>query len=114
MAEFGYNLARMRYEIIFTPEAIEDINRLRAYHRSAVKDAIKRKLRFLPTKPSRSGIKRLRGLAKPQYRLREDDIRVFYDVFEVEVVILAILHKDEADDWLAQFGVEENETDRLV
>jgi hypothetical protein len=45
---------------------------------------------------------------------RLNSYRVFYDVFEAEVVILAILHKDEADDWLAQFGVEENETDRLV
>jgi mRNA-degrading endonuclease RelE of RelBE toxin-antitoxin system len=104
----------MRYEIVLTPEAIEDINRLRAHQRSAVKDAIKQKLRFLPTKRSRSGIKRLRGLARPQYRLREGDIRVFYDVFEDEVVVLAILHKDEVDDWLAQFGVEENETDSLV
>ncbi len=124
----------MRYEIIFTPEVIEDINRLRAYHRSAVKDAIKRKLRFLPTKPSRSGIKaavskstcshpaagqslvsiRLRRLLNQRLARRLNSYRVFYDVFEAEVVILAILHKDEADDWLAQFGVEENETDRLV
>ena len=112
--QFGYNLARMRYEIIVTLEALEDLRRLRAHERSAVKDTIAQTLRFLPTKTSRSRIKRLRGLSKPQYRLREGDIRVFYDVYEDEVVILAVVHKDEADDWLAQFGEEEDETDSIV
>ena len=111
---FGYNLARMRFEIILTPEATEDLKRLRAHERSVVKDTIAQTLRFLPTKTSRSRIKRLRGLSKPQYRLREGDIRVFYDVVDDEVVILAVVHKDEADDWLAQFGEEEDETDSIV
>jgi mRNA interferase RelE/StbE len=64
-------------------------------------------LRFLPTKVSKSGIKHLRGLAQPQYRLRQDDFRVFYDVHEVEaeVVILSVLHKDDVEAWLNQFGV---------
>ena len=35
-----------------------------------------------------------------RYRLRQGDMRVFYDVFEDEVVILAIVYKNEADDWL--------------
>ena len=104
----------MRYEIILTSEAIEDLKRLRAHERASVKDTITRTLRFLPNKASRSGIKRLRGLSKPQYRLREGDIRVFYDVHEGEVVILAVLYKDEVDGWLAQFGEEENETDSIV
>ena len=104
----------MRYEIILTPEAIEDFKRLRAHERSSVKDTIAQTQRFIKTKTSRSRIKRLRGLSKPQYRLREGDIRVFYDVYEDEVVILAIVYKDEADDWLTQFGEEENETDSLV
>ena len=104
----------MRYEIIVTLEAIEDLRRLRAHERSAVKDTIAQTLRFLPTKTSRSRIKRLRGLSKPQCRLREGDIRVFYDVYEDEVVILAVVHKDEADDWLAQFGEEDDETDSIV
>ena len=104
----------MRFEIILTPEATEDLKRLRAHERSVVKDTIAQTLRFLPTKTSRSRIKRLRGLSKPQYRLREADIRVFYDVVDDEVVILAVVHKDEADDWLAQFGEEEDETDSIV
>jgi len=46
----------------------------------------------------------LRGLRRPQYRLRVDEIRVFYDVSGATVEILAIVAKPEAEAWLAQFG----------
>jgi mRNA interferase RelE/StbE len=46
----------------------------------------------------------LRGLRRPQYRLRVDDIRVFYDVSGTTVEVLAIVAKSEAESWLAQFG----------
>ncbi len=101
----------MRFDITLTPEAILDLKRLRAHERSAVRDTIEQALRFLPVETSWSRIKRLRGLTKPQYRLREGDMRVFYDVYADEVVILAILYKDEANLWLAQFGEEQDETD---
>jgi mRNA interferase RelE/StbE len=57
-----------------------------------------------PKKVSRSRIKRLRGLRKPQYRLRVGEVRIFYDVTETTVEILAIVAKLEADPWLAQFA----------
>jgi mRNA interferase RelE/StbE len=104
----------MRYDIILTEEAVEDLQRLRAFDRTAVKDAMQQTLRFLLTKLSKSGIKRLRGLSKPQYRLRQGDFRVFYDVYEAEVVILAVLHKDDVETWLDQFGVWEDETGSIV
>ena len=63
-------------------------------------------LRHEPTRTSRSRIKRLRNLAKPQFRLRLDDLRVFYDVEERAVLILAILPKKQAAAWLARYGVE--------
>lgn len=49
-------------------------------------------------------IKRLRGLGRPQYCLRIEDVRVYYDVAGSMVEILAIVLKSEADRWLAQFG----------
>ncbi len=71
----------MRYEILFAPEAVEDLDHLAAKVRAEVRDGVERHLRHEPTKTSRSRIKRLRGLSRPQYRLRiGDDIRVFYDV----------------------------------
>ena len=51
-----------------------------------------------------SRIKRLRGLSRPQYRLRVEEVRVFYDVSGSTVEVLAIVAKPEAESWLAQFG----------
>ena len=48
--------------------------------------------------------RRLRGLARPQYRLRVDEVRVFYDVSNSTVEILAIVGKSEAESWLTQFA----------
>ena len=94
----------MRFEILLSPEAIEDLRRLKANERSSVKEALETHLRHEPTKTSRSRIKRLRGVARPQYRLRVEEVRVFYDVSGSAVEVLAIVPKPEAESWLAQFG----------
>jgi mRNA-degrading endonuclease RelE of RelBE toxin-antitoxin system len=95
----------MRYQIILAPEAAEDLRCLRANVRAEVQDAIERHLRYQPTKTSKTRIKRLRGLSRPQYRLRvSDDIRVFYDVTEHTVEVLAIVPKSEANKWLERYG----------
>ena len=59
---------------------------------------------YEPTKTSRSRIKRLRGMAGPQYRLRVEEVRVFYDVSGSTVEVLAIVPKPEAESWLARYG----------
>ena len=92
----------MRFEIVLAPSAVAELRVLRAEVRSRVRAAIERHLRHEPTKLSKSRIKRLRGLQRPQYRLRVDEIRVFYDVTETAVEILAIIAKREAESWLAQ------------
>jgi len=97
----------MAFRIIVSPEAGEDMRQLRAVDRSAVKEAMKVHLRHEPRKESRSRIKRLRGLSRPQYRLRVDDFRVFYDVAGTSVEILAVIAKSEAEAWLSQFGSPE-------
>ena len=94
----------MRREIILAPEAVVAFRRLPAHIRAAVRDALERHLRYQPTKVSKSRIKRLRGLSRPQYRLRLDDIRVFYDVTQTTVEVLAIIPKAEAQAWLEQEG----------
>ncbi len=95
-------MARMRFEILLAPEAVEDLRRLKAKERSVVKEALETYLRHEPTKTSRSRIKRLRGLARPQYRLRVEEVRVFYDVSGSDVQVLAIVPKPEAESWLVQ------------
>ena len=94
----------MAFRIVLAPEAVEDLRRLRANLRAPVKAAIQTHLTHEPEKTSRSRIKRLRGLSRPQYRLRVGDVRVFYDVTEVTVEVLAIVDKSETEAWLAQFG----------
>jgi mRNA interferase RelE/StbE len=104
----------MKYDIFLAPEAVEDLDDLKANFRATVRDAIEQHLRHEPTKVSKSRIKRLRGLSHPQYRLRSgDDIRVFYDVTEKGVQVLAIVPKSEADSWLANHG-ESDETSSSV
>ena len=99
-------MARMRYEIVLAPVAVEQLKSLRAHVRARVRDEIERHLRHEPKKVSRSRIKRLRGLARPQYRLRVGEVRVFYDVEEDEVQVLGIIEKARAAEWLGEEGEE--------
>ena len=97
----------MRFEIILAPEAADDLKSLKANVRATVQSALEMHLRHEPKKKSRSRIKKLRGLRRPQYRLRIGDVRVFYDVSGASVQVLAIVIKSEAESWLAQFGSPE-------
>jgi mRNA interferase RelE/StbE len=90
----------MRYGILLSPEAIEDLKKLRVSHRSVVKQAMETHLRHEPMKESKSRIKRLRGVHRPGFRLRVGEVRVFYDVSENTVGVLAIVPKSQAAAWL--------------
>jgi len=90
--------------VVLAPEAVEDLRRLTAHVRAVVRTALEPHLRHQPEKTSRSRIKRLRGLLRPQYRLRVVEVRAFYDVSGKTVEILAIVAKSEAESWLAQFA----------
>jgi len=94
----------MPFDIILAPEAVEDLLSMKGHVRAEVRAALETHLRHEPDKTSRSRIKKLRGLRRPQYRLRVGDIRVFYDLSGTTVQVLAIVAKSEAESWLAQFG----------
>jgi len=97
----------MKYEIVIAQSALDDFKRLDARHRTTVKAVMRRHLEHSPDRLSRSRIKRLRGLRQPQYRLRVDDVRVYYDINEAEerVEVLGIVLKPETFDWLDEHGV---------
>ena len=104
----------MRYDILFAPEAVEDFEELAATVRAEVRDCIESHLRHEPRKTSKSRSKRLRGLSRPQYRMRVgDDIRVFYDVTEQAVEVLGIVPKSIVLEWLERYG-ESDETSSPV
>jgi mRNA-degrading endonuclease RelE of RelBE toxin-antitoxin system len=94
----------MRRDIVLAPAAAAAYGALPASRRAEVRDALERHLRYEPTRVSKSRIKRLRGLSQPQYRLRVGEVRVFYDVTDEAVEVLAIVTKAEATDWLARHG----------
>ena len=51
----------------------------------------------------------LRRVSQPQYRLRVGEIRVYYDVGEAAVEVLAIVTKARAAAWLKEKGVTSEE-----
>lgn len=79
------------------PSAVKDMDRLRKYDAAMVADGMENHLSDNPTKESKSRIKRLRGISNPDYRLRLDYYRVFYNVDNAKhtVDVLRILHKDQ-------------------
>src|SRR3984893_2912854 len=97
----------MAFAIVLAPEAVDDLRRLTANIRATVRTALETHLRNEPERTSRSRIKRLRGLLRPQYRLRVGEVRVFYDISGTTVEVLAIVAKSEAESWLAQFASPE-------
>jgi len=89
------------------PRAWTDRRREEAGERhepGAVRSGIELHLRNEPKKTSRSRIKRLRGITRPQHRLRIAEVRVFYDVSASAVEILAVVAKSEAESWVTQFA----------
>ncbi len=98
----------MKYQIVIAESAKEEFKKLDALSRASLKTAMRPHLQTAPKEVSKSRIKRLRGLRQPQYRLRVDRMRVFYDVNDgkgrVEVLGFAI--KPEAANWLQKHGVQ--------
>ncbi len=104
----------MSYKILFAPDAETALQKIRAYDRVAILDAIDRHLRHEPTRTSRSRIKQLRDLRHPQYGLRIDDLRVFYDVSENHVEVVGVVHKGEVAAWLNRWGITPGEGGLLI
>jgi len=92
----------MPFRIVLADTALEDLRALSAFHRAAVRDAIEQHLTHQPRKTSKSRIKKLEDIESPEYRLRIDEFRVFYDVVENDVVILAVLLKKDSVQWLKE------------
>ena len=81
------------FEIAIQPAALTQLRRLRPVDAAAILDALDRYLRQEPDRPNRSRIKRLRGQQDAAYRLRVGEYRVFYDIGESVVTVIAVLHK---------------------
>jgi mRNA interferase RelE/StbE len=99
----------MKYQVVIAKSAQEDFKRLDARWRSSLKEAMRIHLENAPKQESKSRIKRLKGIRQPQYCLRVDRLRVFYDVNHEQgrVEVLGFVMKPEAAKWLREHGVPE-------
>ena len=99
----------MKYQVVIAKSAHEAFKKLDARWRSSLKEAMRTHLENATKQESKSRIKRLKGLRQPQYRLRVDQLRVFYDVNKQQgrVEVLGFVMKPEAEDWLKEHGVPE-------
>lgn len=102
-------MARVAYGIEFTDDAQLDYRNLSAPVRATVRDALELHLRHEPTKVSKSRIKRLRELRRPQYRLRVVDFRIYYDVEDEMVTVLGVVAKASSYRWLADNSIEDDD-----
>ncbi|MBN1424085.1 type II toxin-antitoxin system RelE/ParE family toxin [Candidatus Fermentibacteria bacterium] len=95
--------------MIIARSAEREFRGLDACRRSALKRVMHDHLELEPTRESKSRIKRLRSLRRPQYRLRVDDMRVFYDVNPAlrRVEVLGFVRKASVEAWLERHGVPE-------
>ncbi len=85
---------------LLTDTAKAHYRALDARGRALIKDGLNGHLCHEPMKASRRRIKRLREMDHPEFRLRLDPYRVFYDVIGQTVVVLAIVPKRETAEWL--------------
>ena len=99
----------MKYEVVVATDAQAQFARLDGRWRSRLKKEMREQLEHQPTRESKSRIKRLRGLRQPQYRMRVDDMRVFYDVNDERnrVEVLGFVNKSDTPEWLDLRGVPE-------
>ena len=107
------NLARvfpdMRHHVVVAKDAQDQFRKLDGRWRSRLKQEMRTHLERQPKRESKSRIKRLRGLRKPQYRMRVGNMRVFYDVNDEinRVEVLGFLDKPDTPKWLNMYGVRQ-------
>jgi mRNA interferase RelE/StbE len=96
----------MKYSVVIAYSAEAEFENFDARWQSALLRSIHEYLEHEPAKESKSRIKRLKGMKQPQYRLRVDNVRVFYDVDEERgrVEILDFVFKAHANEWLQKHG----------
>ena len=97
LAKKWHNIAMSVYEIMLKRSSIADMDRLRKYDATKVADAIEKHLRHTPRKERKSGIRRLRGVSNPDYRLRVGEYHIFYNVNDraCRVDVLRVMHKGD-------------------
>ena len=83
------------FEVRLTPTALRQLKKLKRFHAVQIINAMERHLSHEPDRPAGSRIKKLRGEQAATFRMRVGHHRVFYDVDDPVVTVIAVLHKSE-------------------
>lgn len=89
-----------KFNIIFSPAAQRDIERLDLEEALQIARDTKNYLKSSPSPLGKTRIKKLTGFDPPLYRLRSGDYRAYYRVVSRDVIILAITHKKDSEKYL--------------
>jgi mRNA-degrading endonuclease RelE of RelBE toxin-antitoxin system len=95
----------MTFTVLLTDSAIEDLDYFRKSERRIIADGIAQHLERDADVETRRR-KRLRPNRLAPWELRIDDFRVFYDIVEEEVKIVAVGHKEHNDLYIRGKKVE--------
>lgn len=86
-----------KFEVVFSPAAQRDIERLEVEEALQVAQDIKRYQETSPFPFGKNRIKKLTGFSPPLYRLRSGDFRAYYRIVNKEAIILAVTHKKDSE-----------------
>ena len=85
-----------KYEVVFTEDAGDDLDKIKKFYAKQITNRIDTVLLQRAEAVTRSSVKKLRGF-ESLYRLRVGDYRIFYRVRANEVTVLRVLSKDEEE-----------------
>lgn len=88
------------FKVIFSPPAQHEIERMDIDDAIQIAQDIKTYLETSPFPFGKTRIKKLTGFTPPLYRLRSGDFRAYYRISSRDVVILAITHKKDSENFL--------------
>ncbi len=99
-----------KYQVAFTKEAAEDLDKIKKYYAREITDRIGTTLISRAEDVRRRTVKKLRGF-ETLYRLRVGEYRVFYQVQSGEVTILRVLSKQKEAEFYKEARGYEDHTD---
>ena len=92
-----------RFEVVFSPAAQHEIERLEVDKALQVAKDIKKYLETSPFPFGKTRIKKLTGFYPPLYRLRSGDFRAYYRIVNKEAIILTVGSKKDSEKILKKF-----------
>lgn len=90
-------MAQKRFEVIFSPSAQRELERLKVDIALQLIKSMKTYLETSPLPFGKTRIKKLTGFDPPLYRLRSGDFRVYYRILSRKIIILSITHKKDSE-----------------